>query len=120
MLKIFQVLRILLACVGLIRFKDNAEFVASLAKPRKLMFLVTAGPVVDKVIETFAALLEPGDILIDGGNEWYKFSEERAVRIAEKGIIYMAMGVSGGEYGARYGPSIMPGGPKGYPLSFFR
>jgi len=93
-------------------FKDNAEFVASLAKPRKLMFLVTAGPVVDKVIETFAALLEPGDILIDGGNEWYKFSEERAVRIAEKGIIYMAMGVSGGEYGARYGPSIMPGGPK--------
>ena len=52
------------------RYKDAKEFVASLAKPRKLMFLVTAGPTVDKVIETFAALLEPGDILIDGGNEW--------------------------------------------------
>ena len=51
-------------------FKDAKEFVASLAKPRKLMFLVTAGPTVDKVIATFAELLEEGDILIDGGNEW--------------------------------------------------
>lgn len=51
-------------------FKDAKEFVASLAKPRKLMFLVTAGPTVDKVIATFAELLEEGDMLIDGGNEW--------------------------------------------------
>ena len=51
-------------------FKDAKEFVASLATPRKLMFLVTAGPTVDKVIATFAELLEEGDILIDGGNEW--------------------------------------------------
>jgi len=93
-------------------FKDNKEFVDSLAKPRKLMFLVTAGPVVDKVIETFAALLEEGDILIDGGNEWYINSEERAERIKDTGIHYVAMGVSGGESGARKGPSMMPGGPK--------
>lgn len=77
------------------------------------MFLVTAGPTVDKVIAGFRELLEPGDILIDGGNEWYLNSERRAKELEGTGIIYMGIGVSGGEYGARYGPSIMPGGPKG-------
>ena len=94
-------------------FKDAKEFVASLAKPRKLMFLVTAGPTVDKVIATFAELLEEGDMLIDGGNEWYENSERRAADLAKShpGVMYVAMGVSGGEEGARKGPSIMPGCP---------
>jgi len=94
-------------------YKDAKEFVAALAKPRKVMFLVTAGPTVDKVINNFGPLLEPGDMLIDGGNEWYQNSEKRATEIAEKypGVQYVAMGVSGGEEGARKGPSIMPGGP---------
>jgi 6-phosphogluconate dehydrogenase len=98
---------------GVRSYKDAKEFVASLAKPRKLMFLVTAGPTVDKVIDTFAPLLEAGDILIDGGNEWFENSERRAAHVTEvnNGVLYVAMGVSGGESGARFGPSIMPGGP---------
>jgi len=92
-------------------FKDPKEFVASLKKPRRLMFLVKAGPVVDAVIKTFADLLEEGDIMIDGGNEWYENSIRRAEGLKEKKIMYVAMGVSGGEEGARNGPSIMPAGP---------
>merc|ERR1712032_1779395 len=93
-------------------FKDLEKFVGSLKKPRRVMFLVTAGKPVDLTIEMFASLLEEGDILIDGGNEWYENSERRAASIKSKGIMYLAMGVSGGEYGARHGPSLMPGGPK--------
>lgn len=93
-------------------FKKVEEFVASLAKPRKVMFLVMAGKAVDDCIDMFADLLEPGDVLIDGGNEWYEFSIQRAQRVKPKGIIYLAMGVSGGEEGARNGPSLMPGGAK--------
>lgn len=93
-------------------FKDPAEFVKSIAKPRKVMFLVQAGAAVDSCIDTFAKLLEPGDVLIDGGNEWYENSIRRAERVKDSGILYMAMGISGGEEGARKGPSLMPGGPK--------
>jgi 6-phosphogluconate dehydrogenase len=93
-------------------FKSPKEFVASLSKPRKVMFLVQAGKPVDMSIDLFADLLEEGDVLIDGGNEWFEFSRARAERVAPKGILYMAMGVSGGEEGARKGPSLMPGGPK--------
>lgn len=93
-------------------FKDAKAFVASLKKPRRLMFLVTAGKAVDMTIDKFAELLEPGDILIDGGNEWFEFSIARSKRLEEKQIQYVAMGVSGGEEGARYGPSLMPGGPR--------
>lgn len=93
-------------------FKDPAEFVKSLAKPRKVMLLVKAGKPVDSVVEMFSKLLEEGDILIDGGNEWYKNTIRRADSIRHKGILYMAMGVSGGEEGARNGPSLMPGGPR--------
>jgi len=60
----------------------------------------------------FQALLEPGDVLVDGGNEWFENSVRRAQATKESGIIYMAMGISGGEEGARNGPSLMPGGPK--------
>merc|ERR1740115_281135 len=93
-------------------FKDPKEFVASLSKPRIVMFLVKAGAVVDSCIDKFAELLEEGDILVDGGNEWYEHSIRRAERVKPKGIVYMAMGVSGGEEGARKGPSLMPGGPR--------
>lgn len=93
-------------------YKDVGEFVKSIAKPRKIMFLVQAGAVVDSCIALFVQHLEKGDVLIDGGNEWYENSIRRGKSVEEKGILYMAMGISGGEEGARKGPSIMPGGPK--------
>jgi 6-phosphogluconate dehydrogenase len=93
-------------------FKDLKSFVESLEQPRRVMFLVKAGQAVDDCISMFADLLSPGDILIDGGNEWFENSERRAKLLEDKGIMYLAMGVSGGEYGARWGPSLMPGGPK--------
>jgi 6-phosphogluconate dehydrogenase len=93
-------------------YKTPEEFVQSLSKPRIIMFLVQAGAAVDSCIETFASILEPGDILCDGGNEWFENSTRRAEWVKPKGIIYMAMGISGGEEGARKGPSLMPGGPK--------
>jgi len=97
---------------NLVGYKSAQEFVQALAKPRKIMFLATAGKAIDSIIEKFANLLEPGDVLCDGGNEWFEFSIERAKRVEPKGIIYMAMGISGGEEGARNGPSLMPGGPR--------
>eukprot|EP00750_Incisomonas_marina_P021335 INCI4302.1.p1 GENE.INCI4302.1~~INCI4302.1.p1 ORF type:complete len:525 (-),score=111.41 INCI4302.1:107-1549(-) len=93
-------------------FKDPKEFVASLKRPRRVMFLVQAGDAVDATIELFSNLVEEGDILIDGGNEWYENSERRGEALKPKGIMYLAMGVSGGEEGARNGPSMMPGGPR--------
>ena len=93
-------------------FKDPAAFVASLKRPRRIMFLVEAGAAVDSTIALFAGLVEEGDILIDGGNEWYENSERRGNALKPKGILYLAMGVSGGEEGARNGPSLMPGGPR--------
>jgi len=98
-------------------YKDVNEFVQSLERPRKVMFLVKAGAPVDTCIDLFKGLLEEGDLLIDGGNEWYEHSIRRAKFVEDKGILYMAMGVSGGEEGARKGPSMMPGGPsKGYDM----
>ena len=74
--------------------------------------LVKAGAPVDATIETLVPYLEPGDILIDGGNEWYEKSIQRTKGLEEKGILFVSMGVSGGEIGARHGPSLMPGGRK--------
>lgn len=103
------------AASNLVGFTEPKEFVAALARPRKIMFLVQAGAPVDDCVKLFAELLEPGDILIDGGNEWFENSIRRAKQVESKGIIYMAMGISGGEEGARNGPSLMPGGPyEGY------
>ena len=89
--------------------EEKKAFVESLKKPRRIMFLVKAGAPVDAVIADFKQLLEEGDILIDGGNEWYENSERRGSELGEKGVHYIAMGVSGGETGARNGPSLMPG-----------
>jgi 6-phosphogluconate dehydrogenase len=93
-------------------FKSPKEFVESLQKPRKVILLVQAGAAVDATIELLSQYMEPGDILVDGGNEWFPNSVRRAESLQSKGIMFMGMGISGGEEGARNGPSLMPGGPK--------
>ncbi|WP_406944848.1 NADP-dependent phosphogluconate dehydrogenase [Halobacillus sp. SY10] len=87
------------------------EFVASLEKPRKILMMVKAGDTTDKVIESLVPHLEEGDMLIDGGNTYYEDTERRAAYLEEKGVHFIGTGFSGGEEGARKGPSIMPGGP---------
>jgi 6-phosphogluconate dehydrogenase len=92
------------------------ELVAAIKRPRKVMMLVKAGAAVDAVIQEVAPLLEPGDILIDGGNTHFPDTTRRMKQLASKGILYIGTGVSGGEEGALKGPSIMPGGdPKAWP-----
>jgi 6-phosphogluconate dehydrogenase len=92
------------------------EMVAKLKKPRRVMLLVKAGQPVDDFIDKIVPLLDKGDIIIDGGNSEYQDSRRRCADLEGKGILYVGSGVSGGEEGARYGPSIMPGGnPKAWP-----
>ncbi|XP_009399426.3 6-phosphogluconate dehydrogenase, decarboxylating 1 isoform X1 [Musa acuminata AAA Group] len=91
-------------------FHDPASFVNSIQKPRVIIMLVKAGAPVDQTIATLSAHLEKGDCIIDGGNEWYENTERREKAMAELGLLYLGMGVSGGEEGARNGPSLMPGG----------
>jgi 6-phosphogluconate dehydrogenase len=88
------------------------EFISLLRKPRAIVMLVKAGPSVDAVIENLLPHLEHGDLLIDGGNSHFPDTNRRTKSLAEKGFFYLGMGISGGEYGARHGPSMMPGGPK--------
>ncbi|KAH7298853.1 hypothetical protein KP509_25G061600 [Ceratopteris richardii] len=96
-------------------FHDPKDFVLSIQRPRAIIILVKAGAPVDQTIDTLSKFMEPGDCIIDGGNEWYENTERRALAVKEKGLLYMGMGVSGGEEGARYGPSLMPGGtPEAY------
>src|SRR5829696_8622863 len=86
--------------------------VKALKKPRKIMMLVPAGKPVDNVINNLLPFLENDDILIDGGNSYYKDTQTRIDYLQPKGIHFFGMGVSGGEAGARFGPSMMPGGDK--------
>ncbi|GAB3537737.1 NADP-dependent phosphogluconate dehydrogenase [Pontibacter brevis] len=86
------------------------EFIQSLRTPRAIMLLVPAGKPVDAVIASLLPLLEPGDIVIDGGNSYFPDTDRRVVELEEKGIHFFGMGISGGEKGARFGPSMMPGG----------
>jgi len=86
------------------------ELVDSLEKPRKIMLMVKAGSPVDQNIEALVPLLEPGDLIIDGGNSFYKDTIRREKYLSEKGIFYIGTGVSGGEEGALLGPAMMPGG----------
>ena len=86
------------------------ELVSKLARPRRVMLMVQAGRAVDRVIETLAPLLEPGDVLVDGGNSNYQDTTRRTRALAAESILYVGTGVSGGEEGALLGPSIMPGG----------
>ena len=86
------------------------EMVGLLKRPRRVMMLVKAGQAVDDFIDQLVPVLEPGDIIIDGGNSLYGDTERRVKSCASKGILFVGSGVSGGEEGARRGPSIMPGG----------
>jgi 6-phosphogluconate dehydrogenase len=87
-----------------------AEFIGLLQVPRAVMMLVPAGAPVDAVIRSLLPYLEPGDVIIDGGNSHYKDTDLRLKTLAQKGIYFMGVGISGGENGARHGPSLMPGG----------
>ena len=87
-----------------------AEMVAKLKKPRRVMLLVKAGKPVDDFIQELLPVMEKGDIIIDGGNSLFEDTNRRQKEVEAKGLLYIGTGVSGGEEGARRGPSIMPGG----------
>ncbi len=91
-------------------FTDLASFFKSLKRPRRVMFMVKAGSPVDDLIAQSLPFLEKGDILIDGGNSHFSDTIRRQKMLEDKGIHYLGVGISGGEEGARHGPSIMPGG----------
>ncbi len=93
-------------------FSDAKEFVQSLTKPRAIMMLVPAGNIVDAVIAEMTPLLDKGDILIDGGNSHFTDTNRRVDELEAMGLHFFGTGVSGGEEGARRGPSMMPGGDK--------
>ena len=95
---------------GLTGTKTLPEFVASLKRPRKMIILVKAGASTDAVIDSLVPLLEEGDIVIDGGNALWTDTIRRERALAAKGLRFIGSGVSGGEEGARFGPSLMPGG----------
>lgn len=93
-----------------------AEFAALLKKPRNILLMVKAGKPVDDMIEQLLPIVEPGDLIADCGNSFFKDTERRAGELGSRGLLYMGVGVSGGEEGALKGPSIMPGGmPEGWP-----
>src|SRR5947209_6875491 len=92
------------------------EMVSLLKRPRRVMLMVKAGKPVDEFIEHLLPQLEPGDIIIDGGNSLFEDTNRRTKYVESKGLLYIGTGVSGGEEGARHGPSIMPGGsPAAWP-----
>lgn len=93
-------------------FEDLKAAVLSLKKPRKVMLMVKAGNPIDALIEQLIPLLDQGDIIIDGGNSYFQDTIRREAYLKDKGLYYFGVGISGGETGARRGPSIMPGGDK--------
>ncbi len=97
---------------NLIACNTLEEFLAALERPRRIMMMVPAGKAVDAVIAGIKDSLEPGDLLIDGGNTHFPDTERRSKELEANDIIYIGTGVSGGEYGALWGPAIMPGGQK--------
>jgi 6-phosphogluconate dehydrogenase len=92
--------------------KDLKEFVQSLERPRRMLMMIKAGDPVDQMLKKLAPLLSPGDIVIDGGNSWFKDTQRREAEMRNVNLNFFGMGVSGGEEGARHGPSLMPGGAK--------
>ena len=92
------------------------DLVQNLKSPKKVMLMVKAGPAVDSFIERLQPLLNPGDIIIDGGNTMFEDTNRRTREVEESGLLFIGTGVSGGEEGALKGPSIMPGGsPEAWP-----
>ncbi len=94
----------------IVGYHDLAELVKNLKRPRKVMLMVKAGPAVDAIIRQLTPMLEPGDIIIDGGNSDFNDSNRRTEEVEQAGLLFVGAGVSGGEEGALKGPSIMPGG----------
>ncbi|ACY21980.1 6-phosphogluconate dehydrogenase, decarboxylating [Gordonia bronchialis DSM 43247] len=94
-----------------IRTETMAEFVAALERPRRALIMVKAGDATDAVIEELAGVMEPGDVIIDGGNSLYTDTIRREAAMSARGLNFVGAGISGGEEGALNGPSIMPGGP---------
>jgi 6-phosphogluconate dehydrogenase len=92
--------------------KTLEEFVQSIERPRRIVMMIKAGAPVDMTIDKISPLLDEGDVLIDGGNSWFKDTQERTKRTEAKKLHFVGSGVSGGEEGARFGPSLMPGGSK--------
>jgi 6-phosphogluconate dehydrogenase len=92
---------------------DLAQFVRSLERPRRMLMMIKAGDPVDQMLGRIAPLLEEGDIVIDGGNSFFKDTQRREAAMRARGLNFFGMGVSGGEEGARNGPSLMPGGDEG-------
>jgi 6-phosphogluconate dehydrogenase len=102
---------------GIVGATDLEELVAALAPPRRLLLMVPAGSPVDDFIDGLLPLLSPGDVVIDGGNSHHLDTERRLERLEASGVHFVGAGVSGGEEGARHGPSIMPGGsPDAWPV----
>ena len=102
---------------GIVGASSIEELVGQLSRPRKIMLMVRAGEAVDSFIDQLILLLQAGDVLIDGGNSNYTDTNRRVASLAGHGIHYIGAGISGGEEGARFGPSIMPGGAiEGWPL----
>lgn len=100
---------------GFIGAETLKEFVASLERPRKIFIMIQAGPATDQVIDQLIPLLEEGDIIIDGGNSYFRDTVNREAKCREKGLNFLGIGISGGEEGALKGPSLMPGGdPKAW------
>ncbi|MBM4287040.1 MAG: NADP-dependent phosphogluconate dehydrogenase [Deltaproteobacteria bacterium] len=94
---------------------DLPGFIRLLKKPRAILLLVSAGPPVDAMIAELRPHLEPGDLIIDSGNSFFSDTDRRTQQLAAEGLLFMGLGISGGEAGARYGPSLMPGGtPEAY------
>src|SRR5690348_8624754 len=96
----------------LVPFHDLPAFVASLERPRRILLMIKAGPPVDAMLEALQPLLEAGDIVIDGGNSYYRDTIRREQAMQAAGLNFIGCGISGGEEGALHGPSIMPGGPR--------
>jgi 6-phosphogluconate dehydrogenase len=92
--------------------KTLEELVQAIERPRRIVMMIKAGAPVDLTIDRIAPLLDEGDVLIDGGNSWFKDTQERTKRVEAQKLHFVGSGVSGGEEGARFGPSLMPGGSK--------
>ena len=88
------------------------EIAAALTPPRRILLMVKAGDAVDEMLDRLAPLLSPGDVVVDGGNSLFRDTQRREAAMRERGLHFVGMGVSGGEEGARYGPSLMPGGAR--------
>ncbi|HLL53433.1 MAG TPA: NADP-dependent phosphogluconate dehydrogenase, partial [Myxococcaceae bacterium] len=96
----------------LLDFETLESFVAALERPRRILIMVTAGGAVDAVIDRLKPLMSPGDVVLDCGNSWFKDTQRREADLVKAGFHFVGMGVSGGEEGARRGPSLMPGGKR--------